>query len=206
MGDNDRTPLYEPLALLLSSGLFVFAEMFLGRKIIVIVLLLVPWLIYIGYRIKSNPDVLKTWGLRTDNLRGAIKLNLFVLITGTLFLAAYRFVMGWQPLPGEAYMIVPLYILWALIQEFALQGLLVSNLKKLGWPDGLTILTGGVAFGLAHFPLVLQMVIAGLAGMVWISIFLCVRNLFPLAVTHSWLGTLAFCWILEKTPWTKFIG
>jgi membrane protease YdiL (CAAX protease family) len=60
-----------------------------------------------------------------------------------------------------------------------------------------------VLFGLAHWPDWPLVALCAGAGAVWTIIHLRYRNLVPLAVTHAWLGTLTYYWILERDPWRE---
>ena len=92
---------------------------------------------------------------------------------------------------------------WAFVQQFTVQALIASNLDALGWRRPATIAASAILFGLAHVP---DWTLSGLcaaAGLAWTAVFLRTRNLVPIALTHAWIGTLLYYWLLERDPWLE---
>jgi membrane protease YdiL (CAAX protease family) len=89
------------------------------------------------------------------------------------------------------------------VQEFALQGLLARNLRLAGLPEAAVVAAAGLAFGAAHLP---DLPLAGMTaavGVLWTWAFRRRSNLWILALSHAWLGTLAFYWVLGRDPWLE---
>lgn len=195
----------EILVVLLTGGAFLVFENVLHLKLPFLVPCIVLWTAYILQRGWREPGVLKGWGIRLDNVKPAALACLAFLLPAAAGLLAYRLLRGWRPLPATSLVLFALYPIWGFIQEFVVQGLVAANLERLGLRRPAIVAAAAVAFGLAHLPDWPLVGITMGAGVFWTVIFLRTRNLIPLALTHAWLGTLAYYWILERDPWAEMM-
>ncbi len=163
----------------------------------------VVWGAYVARRVARDRTVLASWGLRLDNVRRATLVFAPVLVLGAGILLAYRLARGFQPLPASAVLLFALYPIWGLLQQFLLQGLIAGNLERLTVPLPALVAIAAVLFGLVHLPDWPLVGLTAVAGAIWTPLFLRTRNLLPLAVTHGWLGGLAYYWVLERDPWRE---
>jgi hypothetical protein len=154
-------------------------------------------------RIRRDRAVLRDWGLRRDTLPAASAACGVLLFLGTLGLGAYRVIAGWTGFPPTLWAVLALYPVWSFVQQFVVQALLASNLVRLGWPRAAVLGASAFLFGAAHLPDVVLAGLCAVAGLVWTAIFLWRPNLVPLALTHAWLGTLAYWWALGRNPWNE---
>jgi membrane protease YdiL (CAAX protease family) len=90
---------------------------------------------------------------------------------------------------------------WSFLQQFVLQALIASNLEKLGWARAAVVPVAALLFGVAHLPDWPLAALCAVAGVAWTAIYLRSRHLPLLALTHAWLGALAFYWVLQRDPW-----
>lgn len=163
----------------------------------------VLWTAYILFRLVREPGLAERWGMRKDNLGKASLAVLPVLAALAIGMLGYRLLRGWRPLPAEAAWLFLVYPLWGLIQQFVVQALVAANLEALGVRRLFVVPVAAALFGLAHVPdWALSALCAG-AGLVWTALFFRTRNLFPLAVSHGWLGALVYYWVLERNPWAE---
>jgi hypothetical protein len=167
----------------------------------------VAWAIYGVRRMRRERGLLCEWGIWNPAQFGlAVRLAGLALLIGVALLLTWRLVAGWEHLPADSWSVFLLYPVWSFIQEFVVQALLVNNFRQLGMKSGAAIFLGGCLFSLAHFPDFDLMALTLVPGFVWTWIFLRSRNLVPIALCHAWLGTLAFCWILERDPWARILS
>lgn len=136
-------------------------------------------------------EKLRDLGFRTDNFVRSLKL----LILPVFMFATLTLIVGWRRgdhinfsrWRPDRYLVVQLLVgsLWALAQQYALQGFLnrraVAILGR-GWASVLLI---GVIFGALHLPNVWLAVITLIAGTIWAAIYQRAPNLFALAVSHA---------------------
>ncbi len=204
--DKRRRSSLEIAAVVATGGAFLIFENVLHLKLPFLIGCTVLWTIYLVRRIAADRTVLADWGLRRDTLKPAtLACGAFFLVAGCV-IALFRWWKGWAPLPLSALLLVALYPVWGFIQQFVLQGLLVSNLRKLGAKAWLVIPIASVLFGVVHLPDHELAVLCAAAGIAWTCIFLWRPNLLPLALTHGWLGVLAYYWVLGRDPWQEMFG
>jgi membrane protease YdiL (CAAX protease family) len=79
------------------------------------------------------------------------------------------------------------YLVWALQQEFILQGIFFLRLERL-LGSRRAVLVAATLFAIAHLPSPLLTTLAWLGGVVFCELFRRFRNLYPLGVVHGALG------------------
>jgi hypothetical protein len=136
----------------------------------------------------------------------ASKSCLLFLVVGARLLFGYRVLLGWRPLSQEAFLLFLLYPIWAFIQQFVVQALVAVNLERLGFRRAVVIPASATLFGIVHMPDWPLVLLCTIAGLFWTHLFLCRRSLYPLAVTHAWLGVLTYYWVLERDPWLELFS
>lgn len=198
-------PIAEILAVVLTAAVFQVFDNWLDMKLPYLIACTLLWGIYLLRRSREAPEEIDAWGLGKKGLGPAARAAGALLVVGVIAITSWRIVFGWQPLPLSAIGIFALYPVWALIQQFVLQGLLVRNLETLGWPTVAIIPVSAVGFGLAHLPDWPLMGICAGVGVLWTLIWLRTRNLWPLALCHAWLGALTYYWVLERDPWSEMV-
>ena len=105
-----------------------------------------------------------------------------------------------------AWIIFLIYPGWSFLQQFVLQALIASNLEKLGWARAAIVPIAALLFGVAHLPDWPLAALCAVAGVAWTAIYLRSRHLPLLALTHAWLGALAFYWVLQRDPWGEMFN
>jgi hypothetical protein len=191
----------EVAAILFAGSAFLVVENVLHAKLWFLVPCAIAGAAYVAERAIRDPGRIRAWGLRTDNLGPAALPCAIFLVAAVAALALYRLAAGWIGLPGGWPALLVLYPVWALVQQFAVQGLVARNLERLGAPRAATVAAAAVLFGLAHLPDWRLAAMCAGAGAVWTVFYLRRPNLFPLALTHAWLGMLVYAWVLERDPW-----
>jgi len=195
------------LAAILATGLlFLVFENILHLKLEFLVPCALLWTAYVGRRLLRERGLASRWGLRVDNLASAAPPLLAFFGLGVVSLAGWHAVAGGPGIPRDAWILFLLYPIWAFLQQFVLQALVASNLEHLGWPRPGVVAASAALFGIAHLPdWPLALLCAG-AGLAWTPLYLRRRHLPLLALTHAWLGALAFFWVLQRSPWGEFFA
>ncbi|HSR54430.1 MAG TPA: CPBP family intramembrane glutamic endopeptidase [Acidobacteriota bacterium] len=127
-------------------------------------------------------------GLRLDNLSQALRLALPL----TAAMAAAALVVAWASgrLQPEQERLPWVYIPWALLQQFVLQGFLLPRCKEVLGSRGAAIVAAAALFGLYHLPNWPLMAASFLGGLAWCWIFTRRPNLWAVAISHALLGLL----------------
>jgi len=191
-----------------TTGLLHLVFKSLGAKGLFIALASVSWIGYIVCRVRQDSSLWVKWGFQTKNLSSSFLLPTVIFVVGVSLMAWYGLANGrvlWQ---GHILLLLLLYPLWGILQQFLVQTLGVANLMALfptqGWMVAMPV--GIVLFAVIHFPNGLLMLATGLMAALFIPCYLRDRNLWPLGLYHGWLGTFFYLWVLGKDPWIAVFG
>jgi hypothetical protein len=191
-----------------TTGLLHLVFKSLGAKGLFIALASVSWVGYIVWQVRQDPSKWVPWGFQTKNLSSSFFLPTVIFVVGVSLMAWYGLANGCVLWQGHILLLLLLYPLWGILQQFLVQALGVANLMALfptqGWMVAMPV--GIVLFAVIHFPNGLLMLATGLMAALFIPCYLRDRNLWPLGLYHGWLGTFFYLWVLGKDPWIAVFG
>ncbi len=192
------------MALLLATGALhlVFENVFHAKGPFLLAVGCV-WVVWIVRRWREEPGLPAAWGLTRAPLRAWMETAAFTVpvAVGLLWIGPR---LG-HSVPGHVWALAFLYLPWALVQEVALQGILLRGLETFV-PGRAVVAVAGALFALAHLP---DPVLTGLTfavGTVWAGLFLRHRSIWPLTVSHAVLGALTYLAVLGRDPWLAIVA
>lgn len=189
--------------MLATGGLFLIFENVLHLKLQFLIACVIAWTAYLVHRLVRERSLAAEWGLRLDNLRTAGPPILGCFVAGAAALFAWHLAAGGGEIPRGAWVLFLVYPVWSFLQQFVLQALIASNLERLGLARAAVVPIAAALFGLAHSPDWPLAALCAVAGLGWTFVYLRWRHLPLLALTHAWLGALAYYWVLQRDPWAE---
>lgn len=204
---TDKSPGIELGAVVL-TGLSHVVFQGLGAKGLFIALASVGWVTYVEWRVWQNPGLWRRWGFRTDNLKASLFWPTIVFVLAVVVMALFALSYGRDLWNDHIIVLLLLYTVWGVLQQFLVQALGVSNIMKLFPQAGLwwVVLLGACLFSVVHYPQGWLMFATGLLACVFIPCYLRHPNLWVLGLYHGWLGTFFYLWVLNQDPWIAAFG
>jgi membrane protease YdiL (CAAX protease family) len=171
------------------------------------ILAIIAWCSYIAYRVIQDKRWLHDWGFRTDNFKPAILTGFMFGIPAALVLLIYGIAYRGYSFPiTHILIILCIYPLWGLIQQFALQVFANRNLRDLNTPLILRLLLVACLFSFSHFPNYNLMALVFPLGFVTTILYDRYPNLWALGLLHGVLGAAAYFFVLGQDPLMQMLG
>ncbi len=205
----DKRRILEILAVVLTAiGKFIFMD-WLNWRFAFVAIAISCWAVYIIYRGRKQPGILRYWGFRTDNFK---KVAMMILPFGLFSIIAFAGIGFYQGTINMTWHIIPILILypaWGIIQQFLLIALTAGNMQDLTsyrLNKQVIILVAALLFGLVHYPYTWLIIGTFVLALLYGFIYLKERNIHVLGIFHGWLGGLFYYTVVDRDPFLEMFG
>ena len=197
------------LAVILTAMLkFIFMDC-LQWHVFYITGIVLFWLAYILYRIKSDRETLILWGFKKEHFKQSmLYLAPLIFITG-IASVLYGSMNNGLSFSWNIILILLLYPLWGLIQQFMMLGIISQNLANA--TEGkmnryLIIFMVSALFSMVHFPSFFLMIFTFFLEVVFVTVYLKWKNLWAIGIAHGWMATFILYYVLDRNLWSELFS
>lgn len=147
----------------------------------------------------SRRETARDVGWRLDNLLAATRLLILpTILSALLIILLGKWTGGFLSTKPQKWQWVAWLPLWALVQQYALQGF-INRRAQILWSKGWrSVLLVACAFALLHLPNPWLTLATFAGGLLWAFVYQRAPNLFALAISHALLSLL-LVWALPAS-------
>lgn len=205
----DKRRILEISAVIVTAiGKFFFMD-WLNWRFPFVAIAISSWVVYIIYRSRKQPGILRYWGFRTDNFRKVARMLLPFGLFSMIAFAGIGFYQGTINMTWHILPILILYPIWGIIQQFLLIALTAGNmqdLKSYHLNKHVIILIAAILFALIHYPYTWLIIGTFILALLYGFIYLKERNIYVLGIFHGWLGGLFYYTVVDRDPFLEMFG
>lgn len=191
----------EPAAVIATALLFLLFANILDLHGVFIVVSGIAWGTFVAIRVRGDRGVLRAWGFGREGLLPTLAATTLAAAVAVPAMAAVGAARGTLVMNGHLVLLLVLYPVWGVGQQFLFQALVAGNLRRAGLSVWVVVPATAALFGLIHLPDPKLALATFALGLLFTPLYLRWRNLWPLGLWHAWLGAFFYFWVLGRDPW-----
>lgn len=191
--------------MLTGLGNFVLAE-WLDLQLVFIVGACLFWLGFVVRRAHADPEILARWGFTARDFGRSLALLAPAAMLAMAGFIAYGIWIGGPTLHWHIVLIMLLYPVWGLVQQFLVVALFAGNLQRRARiSERRIVLLTALLFAAAHAPSLPLAAAAFCLAAVTTTVYFRTRNLWALGLFHGWFATGLYFFALGRNPWREVV-
>ncbi|MGB5921380.1 MAG: CPBP family intramembrane glutamic endopeptidase [Syntrophobacteria bacterium] len=204
---SESTSWLEVFAVVATGLLYFVSKCFKARSVFIITAVCF-WSVFVYYCAHNDSSVMGEWGFRGKNFARCFLRATLLAVPILVAMAGFTASRGRLTFPAHAWILLALYPIWGIIQQFLVQALVVRNVARstLALSPATIVLIGATVFAMAHLSNLRLLIATFGLGLVFVPLYLRYRNLWSLGLYHGWLGTFFYFWVLHRDPWSKLLA
>jgi len=200
---------FEITAVIITALLKFILMDWLDWRAFYITVVIISWMGYIFYKVKTDKKILMGWGLKKEHFKQSILFLapfIFVTLIASLIYNALNesVSFSWQFI-----LILLLYPFWGIIQQFIMLGIVSRNLatiSKVKYSRYLTIFLVSILFSSVHYTNLFLMVFAFFLELIFSIVYLRWQNLWAIGIAHGWVATFVLYFVLNRNLWSELFA
>jgi uncharacterized protein len=164
------------------------------------------WTGFVSIRATTDSSVLTEWGFSKQGFGRSMALLLPLMLLSILGFAAYGKFTGRMVLHWHMAVVLLLYPVWGLVQQFLIVALVAGNIKKYSrYPDPVIVLLTAFIFALAHASSPSLVAASFFLALITTTVYFRTRNLWALGIFHGLFATCLYFFVLGRDPLMEII-
>ncbi|MFC1497254.1 CPBP family intramembrane glutamic endopeptidase [Verrucomicrobiota bacterium] len=166
----------------------------------------VVWGCYLLWRLVRTRGVAGAWGFRKDDFACSMRAGAVFAVVALIPLLIYGKVHDRLPFPLTFWLIIVVYPVYGIAQQFVLQALITRNLRGLIKKLPFRVLAASILFCAAHFPNYWLVALTFIAGLGFTWIYEKHRNIWAVGIVHGILGAVAYYLVIGQDPGAELLN
>ncbi len=178
----------------------------LHKQAVFIIAAALFWIGFVLVRVRRDRNAFRSWGFAWRGFGSSARMLApfaAVALVGTLAygLLARTLVFSWR-----FFLLMAVYPLWGLVQQFLVVGLLAAGVRRgTRLPEWVVILATVLVFAAIHLPSVPLAIVAGLMVGATSFVYFRAGNLPAVGIFHGAVATFAYFFVLGEDPLGRLI-
>ncbi|UCF01338.1 MAG: hypothetical protein JSV14_13310 [Deltaproteobacteria bacterium] len=165
-----------------ATGLLYFVFKCFKARTVFIITAVCFWIVFMYYRAHNDSSVMDKWGFRGKNFARCFLSATLLAAPILAAMAGFAASRARLTFPAHAWILLALYPIWGIIQQFLVQALVVRNVAKsaLALSPAAIVLIGATVFAMAHLSNLRLLIATFALVLVFVPHYLRYRKLWPL--------------------------